>query len=500
MAIEQKTVTGALWSISTSLGSRLLALVGTLVLTRFIARDVYGEVSVAQVVVLTVHALTIFGLPNYVVAHPERGPDDVFHATVYCVVFGAIGQVAVVALGPHLGEWFGAPGMVQYLPGLAFATFIDRVTYIPERVIYRDMRFRLGSLQRAAGEIVYSGLSVGLAAAGMGGQAIVVGTLVRAVLRMVVCIAATERRSWLGFTRLRMDITRRIFAFGLPIYVAAAAYFAASRWDNLIISRLYGPATAGAYNYAYNLADVPATSVGEQIGDVLLPSFAHMNDEQRKSALAQSLGLLAILVFPLAMGLGAVAITLVRALFSPSWQSVGPMLMVLSALSVARPISWVVNSFLQAAKRTRPILIMECSKALGIVVTVSTLGRLGPLWACGAVGVTYAGHALTSVWVLHRYYGLNAARVLAALLRPLVACIAMVAAVFGWRAFVGDWGVRHTALAIAAEVTVGGAVYVGAIFLVAGAAARELFALLRSRKRKIADTDAPPPSSESPAG
>ena len=110
------------------------------------------------------------------------------------------------------------------------------------------------------------------------------------------------------------------------------------------------------YNLAYNLADVPAIQVGEQVGDVLVPSFARMEPERRPAALLRSLTLLGLVVFPLAVGLGAVAETVVRALLDPRWHPVAPMLMVLSALSVTRPIGWTVTSYLQA--RQMPRLIM----------------------------------------------------------------------------------------------------------------------------------------------
>ena len=75
----------------------------------------------------------------------------------------------------------------------------------------------------------------------------------------------------------------------------------------------------GAYNLAYNVADVPAVQVGEQIGDVLLPSFAKLEPAARKAALVRSTGLLALVTFPLAVGLGAIAQPLVDALLrSPS--------------------------------------------------------------------------------------------------------------------------------------------------------------------------------------
>ena len=71
MALALATVRGALWTIATGVGSRGVGLVGTLVLTRFIAPDAYGEVMVASVVVQTANQITAIGFGQYLVANPD---------------------------------------------------------------------------------------------------------------------------------------------------------------------------------------------------------------------------------------------------------------------------------------------------------------------------------------------------------------------------------------------------------------------------------------------
>jgi len=77
-------------------------------------------------------------------------------------------------------------------------------------------------------------------------------------------------------------------AFGVPMSLGALCEVASRRWDNLVVSRFFGAGPTGMYNLAYNLADVPAIQVGEQIGDVLLPSFARMDPARRPEAFLRS--------------------------------------------------------------------------------------------------------------------------------------------------------------------------------------------------------------------
>ena len=52
-----------------------------------------------------------------------------------------------------------------------------------------------------------------------------------------------EPIAWLSPSRSLScaELMRRLLAFGLPFSVGASAGFASRRWDNLIISALFGP-------------------------------------------------------------------------------------------------------------------------------------------------------------------------------------------------------------------------------------------------------------------
>lgn len=474
MALVRDTVRGALWTISTGMGSRAIGLVGTLLLTRFVAPEEYGEVTIAVVLMLTANQFSSVGLGQYLVARPDSDPSTTWHVTTYHVLLGVLALVGVLACAGPLGRSLDAPGMTRFLPGLALAMLFDRLAFVPERLLVRDLRFGPLSGTRTASEVLYSVSCVGLAAFGWGALAIVIGNVVRSLVRLVLFAALVERKAWLQPYRLTLRQTSELFAFGVPMALGALAAFAARRWDNLLVARFFGPGPAGMYNLAYNLADVPAIQVGEQIGDVLLPSFARMEPERRAAALVRSMSLLGLVVFPLAVGLGAVAPTLVAAIFDPRWQPMGPMLLLLSALSVARPVGWTIASYLQARQLPRLIFWLEGWKLAWLVLCLITFGRVSPLFACGAVGVAFAAHALASLWVVRRIDGIPLVKSLGSLLPALVACLPMVGGVLGARELLKLAGGVGPVVGLTLEVLAGALFYALGAFLFAREATRDL--------------------------
>jgi lipopolysaccharide exporter len=477
--LRRATVRATLWTITTSLGTRFLGVIGTLVLTHFIAPYDYGEVSAATVLVLTANQLSTLNVGTYILAHPRSGRDVMFHATMLHLLPGFVASGVVWAVGWRFGATFDAPTLGRYLPGMVLSTALDRVLYMPERVLVRNMRFGALSISRAAGELTYTTVSIVAAVMGWGGMAIVLGNVARSVLRFIITMVYVNWRDWLQFTRLQWTIWRDMIRFGVPVAIGSLAGFGVRRWDNLLVSRFFGPAVLGKYNLAYNLADIPAVQVGEQISDVLQAAFSRIEGSDPRRALLRSLGVLAFVMTPMAVGVASIAPTLATAFFPKNWEGVGPMLMVLAVISFTRPISNTVGAYLQVRRQPLVVAVMDVVTLGLLMLALWTVGRLSPLWACAAVGMVFTARLLVWGWVLRRVEGVPLRDFIVPLLPPIVACVPLMAAVFGvHRAFVGS-SHRYAVGVLLIEVVVGAAAYLGGAALVARRQLLELATLLR---------------------
>jgi len=112
--------------------ARVLQLVGTLVLTRFIAPDEYGEVLSASICVVTAGQLTSFAFGQYLIAR-RAAPDVAFQAAMIHIVLGVASMVVVYALRWPLGRLVDTPGMGRFVLGFPIAPIIDRLRYVPAR-------------------------------------------------------------------------------------------------------------------------------------------------------------------------------------------------------------------------------------------------------------------------------------------------------------------------------------------------------------------------------
>src|SRR3569832_1389322 len=303
--------------------ANIAGIVGTIVVINLLdandGKAEYGLATAAWLVVATASQITTLGIGQIVVVKARERPDL------------AIIAPAIYVYRDPIAHWIAADGMGKFVPGLILASMLDRICLVPERVLMRSMDFRVVSISRTVGDLLFVVAAILIAALGGGGMAIVGANIVRSGIRAVIFIRAAPRAQWLKPARMTWFAVREIFTFSGPIWIAALSSFAARRCDNLIVSSFYGAEVMGSYNVAYNLADNPPV-VAEQAIDVLLPSYAQLEPEARVRGLVRSLSLLSLITSPLVLGLGAVAPSLVAAFLKADRADVAPMLIVLAVL------------------------------------------------------------------------------------------------------------------------------------------------------------------------
>jgi lipopolysaccharide exporter len=486
VSIARQAAHGVAWNMALGVSSRVLQLVGTLILTRFIAPDDYGSVLTASITVITIGAFTSFSFGQYLIAK-RATPEVAMQAMVVYVGIGVIAQSGLYLLRDPLGALFDAPDMGKYVLGFAVAQLLDRVRYVPERLLMRALRFRALATINGLGEIAYTIAAVATAHA-WGAYAIMFGALARAAVTAILFVYAAPRAEWLVRLRLRAADVRDLFAYGIPLMIAIVTDRAATRWDNLIMSKLFNPGVMGRYNLAYSLAEMPIINVAEHIGEVLMPSFSRMEPDQRPRAAVRAAGLMGLVVSPLGVGLGAIAPTVVATFFDARWAMMAPMLTILSIMTVFRPMIWSVLSFAQAAQNTRIVMISSFVRAAVVLSMVAVGGALGgPNWACVGAGIGYVLHAALTILIGGHTVGLPAAAYVRAVARPLLPCIPMYVAVVALQHGLATAGAPRV-VSLAAQVMVGAIIYIASAFALCRPGVDELLRIgrdaIRSRRAR----------------
>lgn len=477
MSTSRRIASAVAWNVTAGVGARVVGLVGTLVLARFVAPGEYGQVSVAAICVMTTMQVTNLQLGQYLIVNKHTAKDAAFTATVIHVGLGLLALALVFGARDVLGPWLNAPGMARFVPGFVLAQALERVAQMPERLLARDLRFRLISLTRGLGELCFTALAVATAPS-VGGMGIVIGNVGRAAFVLAVFAVAGDR-DWMKPVLTTWAKTRDMFVYCLPLALANLTDFAAGKWDNLLVSRYHGAGVAGAYNLAFNLSATSTGTLADQILDVLFPSFTSVEPRHRGRALGRAMASMSLLVMPLGLGLSCVAGTVVRALFKPEWATIGPMLTVLGIQAVVLPLSWTLQAYCRAEHRTRIVMVSSIVRLVVLLGGLVLIGPIGPLWACVAVNLS-AVASLAVVWgMLTPGYRPLMRSVAAGVMRPVIACVPMGLAVLAVHYSFEQFGPVAAWKMLGPEVVAGAAGYALGAFIFARSTATDVITLGR---------------------
>lgn len=473
MSVAHQAARGVAWNMLFGVSTRMLQLVGTLVLARLIDPDEYGAVLAASILVTTASICTSFALGQYLIA--KRAPPEVaIQAMAVHIGLGVLAMGVVCALRQPLGEFFGTAATGQYVIVFSIAYLLDRVRYVPERLILRALRFRTVATINAVGELLY--IAGALATVRLWGPwALVFGALVRSAVTCMLYFRYAPTAEWLAPLRFRLAEVRDLIGYGLPIMIGTISDQLATRCDNLIMSRMFDTGVMGRYNLSYSLAEMPVNSIAVQIGDVLMPAFSKMEEGERRGAVVQAAALMSLVVSPLGVGLAAVAPTVVAAFFNEKWgPAMATMLAILSVMSVFRPMTWSAIAYLQAVQKTRLVMYSSFFRAIGVLSMVGAFGYLGDEdWACAGAAAGFALHSVLTIIAAGRVAGFSAGAYLVGVARPLLPCAPMYIAVIAAARGLAELG-APLLISLVAQVAVGAIVYVAAAFVILNRTVRDL--------------------------
>ena len=150
--------------------------------------------------------------------------------------------------------------------------------------------------------------------------------------------------------------------------------------------------------------------------------------------------------------------------------------MALSALSVARPLATILESYFYASRRPQIVLWLEWASLAGVVGAIATASRTSVNSACVAVGAVFILRTLAAMWVVCRRDGVAMRDFLVPMIRPVVAGIAMFAGVAAVRA---SLVVEAPAMQLVTEIGAGAAIYIGLAWLIARSSCDELVRAVR---------------------
>ena len=222
---------------------------------------------------------------------------------------------------------------------------------------------------------------------------------------------------------------------------AVVNYFARNM-DNVLIGRVLGAEDLGFYTRAYFLMTLPTLIVTSPFAEVMIPSLSALKEDHVRFSRAyrKAMAFVALVAFPMALGLIVTAHGTVRLVFGPSWLPVATLLQFLGIAAAVQPVVSTSGWLFVALGRGREMFLVGVVFSV-VVVSSFVIGiRWGAVGVAGAYGVASLVVALPVLWLAHRFAAMAFMVTLRAMAPFAYAAVCMAVIVAGAGKFAAGFG------------------------------------------------------------
>ena len=318
MEIGQNVIKGLKVGALLRLAAQIFTWLNTLILIRLLTPEDYGLMAMAMAFIGIFALMGDFGIGKAIIQVEELNASRLRQAftvnIISCVCFFAF----FFAIAPVIANFFAEPKVSILIQAVACQHLIMIFHTLPYAMASRKMLFKEREKVQFYTAVITSIVTIAMAAVGMGVWALVFGHL---FMRLMLAVGYNIIAPCWVWPALNFTGFAKMAGFsGIATVNDVLRYFI-NIFGNISIGRLLTKSDLGVFSVARNLANLPSDKIGELLNHLGLASFAKLQNERDVAGqyLHKSVQLASLALFPIYLGMCAVAPELITVVLSDKW-------------------------------------------------------------------------------------------------------------------------------------------------------------------------------------
>lgn len=457
--LKHKAVNGILWKLGEQGANQAISLIISVILARLIMPDQFGMVAMLAVFTAIAGVFINSGFSAALTRKNNRTQEDC--STVYWFnVFMSVLCYWILFFGaPLVARFYGIAELCSILRVYSLGLVIGAMVGVHRTLLSAEMNFKALTMYNILGVVVSGIVGVIFAYYDFKVWALVFQGLTHGVISSICIWCKVRWRPSFVFSRKSFV---EFFGFGSKLLGSQLLDTLYNNIYAITIGKVHKSANLAYYNRATSFTALTAEMPTGILQSVTFPMLCKLqdNDEALKSGYRRSLRLAAFVIFPLCLGVGAVAYPLIDVLYTRRWIYAATLLSIIVFSKMWYPIHAINLNYLIVKGRSDLFLRLEIIKKIqGVIILCITipLGLEAMCW--GSV----LSSILSLVWNTRytgRFLGMGIIAQFCDLLPVLLSSGVMY---FAARLTVAAMGTDM--LALVCSVAVGVVVYLAVAFL-----------------------------------
>ncbi len=318
--------------------NQLLQIATKVVLARLLFPNDFGIFALAAGLVSLVTTFGSVGLNYAIIQKADRATQEDYDVgmTLRLLISLILLAATLVLAGPW-AALFRQPAVVPTTYVLAIAYLVTPWSFVPSTRLTAELRYKAQILPSLAGQFGYAVAAIGLAFAGLGVWALVLGTVLGQIAGTAGFMLAAPWRFRLS---LRWPVARPLLAYSQHLLAAALLGFLMVNMDDFAVGFLISTTALGFYAVATGFGYIPMTLISGPVGSAVFPSLTKLQKDREalRSAYLEGFAYAVAVIAPAGIGLAVIAPELVKIALGPTWAASTLALLVLAFYGLFRAL------------------------------------------------------------------------------------------------------------------------------------------------------------------
>ena len=369
-SLQKMAVKGAFWSGFGSLAFQLVQLICGILLARLLSPEDFGLVGMLSVFLLLSACIVESGMTTALVRKKDIEDVDCSTVFIFSLSVSAFLYGVLYIAAPCIADFYHAPILTELTRVCALTLVIKTLGAVHSTILYRNLEFKKIAFASVISSLISCVIAIVCACYGAGVWALVYMQVSASAVQVLILWILVR---WCPKPVFSLRSFRELFGFGSNMLISSIVGTVVDNVQPLLIGKFYSGAELGFFSKATTYANLPVRSIHGMVSGVAFPILCRFQDDiasmREKWRMMNKLS--CFLIFPVAMGLAAVAEPMVLVLLTEKWAPAAILIQLLSFSLMFYPVHGLNLDLLRAMGRSDLLLRAQIMiKVLGLLIVL----------------------------------------------------------------------------------------------------------------------------------
>lgn len=379
--LKKDTTKGVFWSLIERFGTQGVQFLVMLVMARLLSPNDYGVVGLLVVFVSIAQAFVDGGFSQALIRKKDRTEIDNSTVFYFNIVVSVVIYLIFYLFAPYVSVFYNMPTLTPFMRVICLSIIINAFGVVQRALFNANIDFKAQAKASLIAIVISGAIGISLALRGFGPWALVWQQLSNLIVNTLFLWIYSEWRPLLAYSWKSFN---ELFSFGSKLLATSMLNAIYNNIQTIVIGKLYSAKSLGLYSRAAHFADLPSQQFTSVFMRVTFPVLCKVQDdlERLTSVYRRMLRVSAYIVFPLLIGMAAVAHPMIRVFIGEQWIECAYMLQIICFAEMWYPIHAINLDILQVSGRSDLFLKIEIYKKIVSLALLAISAPFGIIAMC----------------------------------------------------------------------------------------------------------------------